>query len=136
MSSRIAAASAAGSMRPRPSTPTRVSAPPSRAALRHAARAAGCSTALATTWRPSARLPASRPFTARLRASVAPAVKITHSGSQATSAATRARASSSASAGRRPHSWRLAGLPKSSPRNGAIAARTRASSGDAAAWSR
>ena len=99
----------------------------SRAAVRHAARVAGCSTALATTWRPSARLPASRPFTARLRASVAPEVKITHSGSAPTSAATCARAPrSSASAGARPHSWRLDGLPNASPRNGGHRRRARA----------
>ena len=136
VSSRTAAPSAAGAIRPSPSTPTRSRAAPSRAAVRHTARVAGCSTADATTCRPSARLADSRPATARLRASVAPAVNTTHSGSAPARAATSARASSTAPAGARPHSWRLDGLPKRSPSQGSIASRTRGSSGDAAAWSR
>ena len=75
----------------------------------------------------------SSPFTARFRASTAPEVKITPSSSAPTRAATWRRARSRASAGPRPHSCRLDGLPKASPRNGSIASRTRGSTGVATA---
>ena len=126
------AARRAGSTRPSPSTGTRSRAAPSRAAraagrqggrvlhrARHhvAARARGC--------------PRSSPVTARLRASVAPEVKITHSGVGAHQRGHLARGPARAPRpARRPRSWRLDGLPNA-PRPG-TAASPRARAGRAA----
>ena len=82
--------------------------------------------------------PDSSPFTARLRASVAPEVKITQSGSAARQARRPGRARrSSASAGARPQSWRLDGLPNALAQRTAASPPARAGrAGMAAAWSR
>ena len=78
-------------------------APPSRAAVRQAASVAGCSTRAGHDVAAERAVgPPAGPATARLRASVAPEVKMIHSGSAPTSAATCSRARSSASAGAAP----------------------------------
>ena len=100
--------------------PGTVSSPPaSRVAVRHAASVAGCSTAVAVTRRPRARLPASRPAhgqVARLGGARGEDRSTPGRGRPARPPGPRAR--SRASAGRRPHACRLDGLPNSSCQEG------------------
>ena len=76
------------------------------------------------------------PLTARLFASVPPAVNTTSPARMPSTRAMRALASSRAAAAASPTVWRLDGLPKSLVRYGAIASSTSGRTGEVAAWSR
>ncbi len=123
VSSRIAAASAAGSIRPSRATGSRVISKPRRASASTCRRMALCSTAVVITWR---RAGAARraDSTAELFDSVPPLVKMISAGSAPMAAATCSRARSSARPAREPRRYGLDGLPYSSPRNGSIASST------------
>ncbi len=99
-------------------------------------RTAWCSIALTTTPRRGSFALAATPRTAMLSDSLPLAVKTTSAGSAPTSAATDARASSTAARARCPNQWRLEGFPYCSRRNGSIASSTRGSTGVVALWSR
>ena len=99
-------------------------------------RTAWCSIALQTTPVRGATAFAVAPRRAMLSDSLPLAVKTISAGSAPTSAATLARASSTAARARCPNQCRLEGLPKSSRRNGSMASSTRGSTGVVALWSR
>ena len=133
-----AAATASGSTTPVAGTGKRVTRKPSAARRSQDASTPLCSNAVVTTAsRPSvARARRAAPFTARLSASVPPAVNTTSLGSAPSSAATSSRASSRAVFAARAAEWAPLGLPKVPPRNGAMAATASGRTGVVAAWSR
>ncbi len=100
VSGRSAAATAAASTQPAASGATRVTVTPCASSERRGSSTEGCSTAVVTTWSPGR----SQPRISVLFASVAPAVKQTAAGSVPSSAATCARAVSSAARAREPSS--------------------------------
>ena len=136
VSSRSAAATDAGSIRPSPSGSSQVTCQPSRSRRRAASSTALCSMRVVTRWRPRSAKYRAAPMTARLSASVAPDVKTSSSGRAPSSVASSARAASTAAAARRPGSCiSEAALPytPSRPRQCAMAAATASSTGVVAA---
>ena len=113
VSGRIAFSSSSGDTMPRPSTGSIVYSKPILPSHLTVSRIAWCSIALVIMWFP---LPRSRsahaaPLIARLSASLPAPVKIISVGSAFISAATFARAASTASRASRPSLCRLFGLP-------------------------
>ena len=141
----VAAISTAGSTRPVRSTPTVVTVPPqARVKASAERRTAECSTPANTTW---GRCPASAarrtaPQVAAAMDSVAPLVKTTSRLRAPRSAATCARASSTATRARMPSAWMRPGSASLSPRPSSplshptMAARASGRSGEVDAWSR
>ena len=119
-----AATSSAATSPTRP-TATRVTSKPSRSSERQGSRTAACSMDVVTMCRPRPHGARAAPRTARLSDSVAPDVKTISSAEAPTSAATCARASSTARCASWPKPWlRLEGLPNRSVKNGSMAAST------------
>ena len=115
----------------------RRSSPPSRATSCTAASTALCSMGVVTAaLRPDARSVRNTPRMARLSPSVPQDVKHTSSAFAPRQAATRSRASSSATRASRPHRCTLEGFPNRAPKYGAMASRTSGLTGVVAAWSK
>ncbi len=137
--SAISARRAARSTRPSASTGSRTISAPACSAIQNAGSStAWCSTADTTMRRRRGsvvRRPQNRPLTARLSASVPPAVKTTSLGRAPSAAATDSRASSTVRRAARPAACSDDGLPVrvSSSTN---ASRAAGDSGVVAAWSR
>ena len=87
-------------------------------------------------WSRSPSRASATPLIARLSASLPLAVKTTPPGSPPSSAATSARARSTAAWATAPYSWALDGLPNACSRYGRIASRTSVVIGVVALWSR
>lgn len=130
VSSRRAASTASGCIFPKGSGLTFDNSNPSYLAKYSNGRSTdGCSMAEVTKCRPRPFKARAVPNTARLLASVPPAVKMISDGRQTQSLATRSRNSSSEARAWRPTAWVLEGLPKISPWKGSMAARTAGSKG-------
>ena len=114
----MARATASGETRPRESGRMTVTAMPRRSRSWTVSRTAWCSAAWVMTWSFAAGFPGGkRPRRAMSLASVAPLVKMTSRGSAPRSAATWARATSTASLAFQPYAWVFdEALPKCSRR--------------------
>src|SRR5262245_61745502 len=123
--------SSATSTRPSRPTGTYVTSKPCRSSRLPTSMLARCSMVVVTTWFPFSRYISATPLRARLMDSVPPEVKTISLGSRAPiSAATSARALSTALSASQPNGWlRLAGWPNFSVKYGSIASSTRGSTG-------
>ena len=116
VSGRIAAATDSAETTPRASGATRVTVYPSRSSASAAWRTASCSIALTMMWRPLKGSALAPPMTPMLSDSVPPLVKTISPGVAFRSAATWARASSTAPFASWPNACTLEAFPKCSPK--------------------